>query len=183
LFFEKPFCFVVNHGPWQIGSTIILHEAMKKAGLFDTSLTISEDFELMARMALQGPFGMLRKALLNVYRRNEETKCLTQQTKDDPIKVRESSEKIFEKLKQIKSLSDIERKALNELLSANRRAIGNFMMKQGEVKAARNCYERGFFISPSIASFGKYVLSFLPVKINLLINKENLTLKREKKIC
>jgi len=183
LFLEKPFRFVVKHGPWQIGSTIILHEAIQKAGLFDTSLTISEDFELMARMALQGPFGMLRKVLMNVYRRNEATKCLTEQTKDDPIGVRESSERIYEKLKGIETLGHEEIKALNNLISANRRAMGNMFIKDGKIKVARDCYERAFYISPSIASLGKYVLSFLPVKINLLITKENVTLKREKKIC
>jgi glycosyltransferase involved in cell wall biosynthesis len=167
LILERPFRFVVKHGPWQIGSTIIRNEAIQKAGLFDTSLTISEDFELMSRMALQGAFGMLKEVLVNVYRRNETTKCLTQQTRDEPIRVRESSERIYEKLKRIETLRHEDIKILNEIISANRRAIGNLLVKDGKIKEARDCYKRAFFIAPSIASFGKYVLSFLPANTNL----------------
>ena len=99
LFLEEPFRFVVKHGPWQIGSTIIRREAITKAGLFDTSLTLSEDFDLMARVALQGPFGMIREELVNVYRRDESIACLTNQVEENPIQARESDERIYEKLK------------------------------------------------------------------------------------
>jgi glycosyltransferase involved in cell wall biosynthesis len=183
LFIEKPLYFILKHGPWQIGSTIILHEAIKKAGLFDTSLKISEDLELMARMALQGPFGMIRKVLLNVYRRNEATECLTEQVKKDPIGVRESGEKIYEKLKRIEELRHKEIQVLNDLLSANRRAIGNLLIKNGKIKEARNSYERAFFISPSIASLSKYILSFLPERTNLWMIERNSKLKEKKKKC
>jgi glycosyltransferase involved in cell wall biosynthesis len=173
LIFEKPFRFVVKHKPWQIGSTIIRREAIKKAGLFDTSLKISEDFDLMARVALQGPFGMIREVLVNVYRRNESISCLTKQARENPIQARESDERIFEKLKQIITPKGKDLKALNEVLSANRRAIGNLLIKDGKVKEARNYYERAFFTSPSIASLGKYILSFLPAKTNLWLIQRN----------
>ena len=169
LIFEQPFRFVVKHGPWQIGSTIIHREAIKKAGLFDTSLKISEDFDLMARVALQGSLGMIREVLVNVYRRNESISSLTVQGKENPIQARESDERIYQKLKQIKTLKGKERKALNELLSANKRAIGNLLIKEGKLREARNYYERAFFISPSITSLSKYILSFLPAKTNLWI--------------
>jgi len=166
LYFEKPFSFVVKHGPWQIGSTIILREAINKAGMFDTNLTISEDFDLMARVALQGAFGMINEALIRVYRRDESIACLTGWAKDNPIRARESDGEIYQKLKQIEALSNKERKALNELLSANRRAIGNILIEQGRPREARKYYEEAVFIYPSIASLGKLVLSFLPKKSN-----------------
>jgi glycosyltransferase involved in cell wall biosynthesis len=164
LYFEKPFRFVVKHGPWQIGSTIILREAINKAGLFDTNLTISEDFDLMARVALQGAFGMINGALIRVYRRDESIACLTGRAKDDPIGAKESDERIYQKLIQIQTLSNKERKALKELLSANRRAIGNMLLEQGKPREARKYYEEAVFIYPSIASLGKYALSFLSKK-------------------
>ena len=53
LFFSRPFEFIIRHLPWQIGATIIRREAMIKAGLFDTTFKISEDGDLMARLALE----------------------------------------------------------------------------------------------------------------------------------
>jgi glycosyltransferase involved in cell wall biosynthesis len=173
LFLEKPFRFVVKHGPWQIGSTIIRREAITKAGLFDTSLTLSEDFDLMARVALQGPFGMIREELVHVYRRDESTACLTNQVEENPIQARESLARIYENLKKIDALNHKEQKALNELLSANRRAIGNLLLEGGKAKEARDYYTRSFAINPSPTSLARYLLSFFPSKWSLWIIEKN----------
>ncbi len=164
LCFREPFRFIVKHGPWQVGATIIRREAIDKAGLFDTSLKISEDFDVMARVALQGPFAMIKQALVKIYRREEEIECLTQHAKANLVQHRETDERMYEKLGQIKTLSRRERKALNEVMSANRRAIGNLLLKNGNVKEARECYRRALLIHPSIRSLGKYLLS-LPAKL------------------
>ncbi len=182
LFFEEPFCFVVKNGPWQIGSTIIRREVVIKAGLFDTSFNISEDFDFIARVALQGPFGMIRKELVNIYRRDESIECLTNQINKNPIQLRESNELIYEKLKRIESLKYKERKALNWLLSANRRTIGNLLINKGNINGARECYKRALFIDPSIVSICRYIFSFLPAKINLRISEKYNNLKAKKKI-
>jgi hypothetical protein len=65
-----------------------------KAGLFNTSLTLSEDLDLMARVALQGPFGLIREELIEVYRRDEPIACLTAQAMENPIQAREWDEAI-----------------------------------------------------------------------------------------
>jgi tetratricopeptide (TPR) repeat protein len=171
LFLDEPFRFVVKHGPWQIGSTIIHRDAVAKAGLFDTSLKISEDFDLMAAVALQGPFGMIRENLVDIHRREESIDSLTKQAKENPIPARESDENIYEKLRKIETLQYRERKTLNGLLGANRRARGNLLLKAGNINAARDCYRRALLVDPSIASLGKYVLSFLPASIDLWINE------------
>jgi glycosyltransferase involved in cell wall biosynthesis len=159
----EPFSFIVKHGPWQVGATIIRAEAIKEAGLFDTSLKLSEDFDLMARVALQGPFALIKEALVKIYRREEEMECLTQQAKHNLLQHWESDDRMYEKLKRTRTLTRPERKALNEVMSANRRAIGNLLLKGGKVKEARECYRRALFIHPSIRSLGKYLLS-LPQK-------------------
>jgi glycosyltransferase involved in cell wall biosynthesis len=159
----EPFSFILKHGPWQVGSTIIRAEAIKKAGWFDTSLKISEDLDLMARVALQGPFALIKGTLVHIHRRDESIECLTGLARQNPLQARESDEKMYAKLKRIKTLTRREHKALNEVMSANRRAIGNLLLKNGKVKEARECYRRALFIHPSIRSLGKYLLS-LPVK-------------------
>ena len=183
LLFKEPFSFIVKHAPMGIGSVIVLREAITKAGLFDEGLTLSEDLDLMARVALQGPFGIISKVLAIAYRRNETTENLTKQVEKNPIGLREANERIFEKLKNIEALKYRERKALKEVLSANRRAIGNVLLKNGKIKEARSYYKRGLFISPSIASLSKYSFSFLPAKANLWLTEMNFKLKEKKRKC
>ncbi len=179
LFIANPFCFVVKHGPWQVGSTIMRRKAISEAGLFDTSVRFTEDFDLMARVALQGPFGLIKEDLVDIYRREEAIDCLTKQIKKERIKARESDEKIFEKLKKIETLNHHERKALSELLSANRRAIGNLLLAEGKYASARDAYKYAFFLFPSIPSVGKYILSLLPPGVNRYINNWYLNLKNK----
>jgi glycosyltransferase involved in cell wall biosynthesis len=62
LFVREPSRLVIGHGPWRVGSTIIRGEAIYEAGLFDTSSTISEDLDLMARH-LEGILGHWKEGL------------------------------------------------------------------------------------------------------------------------
>jgi glycosyltransferase involved in cell wall biosynthesis len=182
LLLEEPFSFIVKQAAMYIGSVIVHREAITKAGLFDEDLMLSEDLDLMARVALQGPFGMISKVLANAYRRNETTEHLTKQIEKNPIELRETNDRIYEKLRNIGTLTHRERKALGEVLSANRRAIGNLLLKNGKIREARNSYKRALFIDPSIASLSKYSLSFLPAKANLWLIEKNLKLKEKRKI-
>jgi glycosyltransferase involved in cell wall biosynthesis len=164
LFFEQPFRFLIKHGPWQIGSTVIRRDAIMKAGLFNTSLSLSEDLDLMARVALQGPLGMIREELVHVYRRDESIACLTSQICERPMETRESTGRIYENLGQLGSLTHKERTALNGILSANKRAMGNLLLAKGKVSEARDVYTRALVTYPCIASLGKCILSFLPAR-------------------
>ncbi len=154
---REPFCFVIEHGPWQVGATIFRRDAVRKAGLFDEDLRISEDFDFMARMALQGPLGLVREALVNVYRREESIACLSDLARVHPLQARESDEKMYEKLLRIKSLARAQRKALNKILSANKRAMGNLLLKDGMKKEARERYRHAVLVHPSFRSLGKYM--------------------------
>jgi glycosyltransferase involved in cell wall biosynthesis len=165
LYFSRPFCFVVKHGPWQLGATIIRREAIIRAGLFDPRLKISEDYDLMARVALLGPFGMIRESMMNVYRRDEPLAGLTEKAKRVPVESRKAEAGIMESLLGIKTLRLRERRALRRVLSANRRAIGNLLFEIGASKEARAYYLKSVLIEPSIASIGKYLLSHGPQSV------------------
>ncbi len=160
LMMSDPFRFVIEHGPWQVGATVFHRDAVKKAGLFDEDLRISEDFDFMARMALQGPLGLVREALVNIYRRKEAIPCLSQPARSAPLQARESDERMYEKLLRIGSLTRGQRRALNKIMSANKRAIGNLLLAAGKKREARECYRRAVLVHPSLRSLGKYILSF-----------------------
>ncbi len=172
LLVTEPFRFIVMHSPWQVGSTVFHRDAIRNAGLFDTAFNLSEDFDLMARVALQGPFGIIGEVLVNMYRREESTECLTDQIRKTPIQARESEEKVYRKLQAIQTLKHKERKALNALFSSNRRAIGNLLLEQGDIANARRSYRQAFFVDRSVRSLAKYLLSYFPVNINLWVSQK-----------
>ena len=105
LLIANAFFFVISHGPWQLGSTIFRRDAATKAGLFDTTLTLSEDLDSMARVALQGPFGLIKEELVNIYRRCESTGSLTGRAERDQLGARRSDERIYQKLKSVAGLA------------------------------------------------------------------------------
>lgn len=156
---DKPFSFVVTHGPWIVCSIIFLREAISRAGPFDTSISISEDLDFVARVSLQGGFGLVNKDLVTAYRRRESTECLTNQAKKNPFGARKSTERILEKLKAIPSLDDAERKALNRVMGANKRAMGNLLSQAGDKRGARACYRQALSTDLSVRSLGKYIVS------------------------
>jgi glycosyltransferase involved in cell wall biosynthesis len=159
LFIKEPFYFIVKHGPWQIGSTIIRRDAILKAQLFDTNFTYSEDLDLMARVALQGSFGLINEALVNIYRRDESIESLTSLINENSIQERKINEKVYEKLLKIETLKRHEHRVLKNIISSNRRAMGNLLLKKGDIKGAREFYKSAIFIDRSIVSFGRYILS------------------------
>lgn len=157
---REPFRFVIEHGPWQVGATIFRSDAVKKAGLFDEDLRISEDFDFMARMALQGPLGLVREVLVNIYRRKETIPCLSEPARTAPLQARESDERMYEKLLRIEGLTGGQRNALTRIMSANKRAMGNLLLKDGKKREARERYRHAVLVHPSLRSLGKYILSF-----------------------
>jgi glycosyltransferase involved in cell wall biosynthesis len=161
---ERPFCFVITHVPWHVSSTIVRRDAITKAGLFDPTLTLSGDLDLMARVSLQGPFGMIKDELVDLYRRGQSTECLTDQVRNDPLGARALDARIYQRLKLIQTLHYRERQALNRVIGANKRATGNLLLQTGHTNDARGCYKDALFIDPSIRSLGRYVLSYLPTK-------------------
>ena len=166
LLIKNPFSFVVTHGPWQVGSTIFLRDAIIEAGLFDNRITVSEDFDVMARVSLRGPFGLINQVLVDIHRRDELTECLTNQFKKDLIGCKVLEETIYQKLRLIETLNYRERRALNKVISAKKRAIGNLFLEAGNLRDARDCYKRALFLDPSARSLVKYILSYASTRAN-----------------
>lgn len=158
---ERPFAFIVRHGPWQIGAAIFRRDAVTAAGCFDATITLSEDLDFMARVALRGAAGIVNKVLVDIFRREETTECLTKQAEHNPLHGRRLNEIVFKKLCALEGLRDKERRVARGILSANKRAIGNLLMDKGDIAGARSYYGQALSLDPSTRSIGKYLLSYL----------------------
>ena len=161
LLIERPFAFIVRHGPWQVGATIFRRDAIDAAGRFDAAITLSEDLDFMARVALQGATGIVNEILVDIFRREETTACLTNH---NALHGRRLNEIVFEKLCALNGLSDKERHVARGLLSANKRATGNILLNQGDIPGARSYYRQALLLNPSARSIGKYLLAYLPAR-------------------
>jgi glycosyltransferase involved in cell wall biosynthesis len=164
---NKPFCFVVEHAPWQVGATLFRADAVAQAGLFDPNLSITEDLDLIARVSLQGPLGLIRDALVDIYRREDDSVCLTGKARNHPLESRKSDERLYAKLSRINTLTRAERQTLNCLRSANWRAIGNLLLQDGRSGEAMACYKEACRIAPSPRSFAKYLLALAQAGLRL----------------
>jgi glycosyltransferase involved in cell wall biosynthesis len=153
----RPFAFVVERGPWQIGATIVRRDALVQAGLFDETLTLGEDLELMARVARYGSFRLIRRELVNVFRRVEQSPSLTLQYEANPVRWRDALARMHVNLSRVPDLAARDRRVLDRVMSANQRAMGNVRLAHGDERGALDCYRRAVSLSPSFRSVGKLV--------------------------
>lgn len=157
---DRPFRFILQHSPWQLGATLIRRTAAVESGLFDPELTISEDLDLMGRVSVLGPLGLVRQELVSIYRREEETLSLTGRSSLQPVRAREVVEEIYRKWAGL-PLHREERIALHAAQGANRRAIGNLYLDRGDLLEARGSYRLAMGYDRSVRSIGKYALALL----------------------
>jgi len=165
---ERPLCFVIKYlRITTMPATIMRRDALLKAGLFNTMLTISEDIDMIARMALQGPLGICDKVLVHIYRRNESTINLAEQWINEGFYAYESHFKIYENIRNQKNLKVNEKLLLNKMMGSSKRALANLLLRDGKRIEARDYWKEAFFIYPSIKSAVRYLMSFLPSKLAL----------------
>ena len=72
---KRPFRTIMNSN-WFLQSMVVRCETLLKAGLFDTTLSNSEDRDVIARLALEGEFGFNKEVLVEIYRRTESIRNL-----------------------------------------------------------------------------------------------------------
>jgi glycosyltransferase involved in cell wall biosynthesis len=104
-------------------------------GLFDPDITIFEDFDLLARIALKGPWGVCGQALVKVYRRDGDAANLSRQFADRPVMAHQIAISICERLLR-SPLTPAERAEVRESLSVGRFNLATTMLEHRKRAAA-----------------------------------------------
>jgi glycosyltransferase involved in cell wall biosynthesis len=164
---ERPFSAIMDHPHWFLQPLVVRHDALLRAGLFDTRLTIAEDLDLIARLSLAGPFAFSREPLVEIHRRAESITNLAQQRKLEPMKSSILFETVYSRLARDKRLQSFERTELAKARSANQRWQGNLLLMSGKQNQARASYRKALIIYPSIRSLAKYFISFFPSAVSI----------------
>lgn len=172
LVLEKPMSVIIKHTPWFTPSFIVRRDVLLKAGLFNTELSIAEDLDVIARVALGGPFTFCRKELVEVYRRNEPIENLVAQSVKRGIYTCNAFGKVYANLLSSSELTWMEKVTIARALSSNRRALGNVLVMAGRKVEARQVYKESLIRYPSVRSLIKFAATFLPGTISRVFVKK-----------
>jgi glycosyltransferase involved in cell wall biosynthesis len=166
LIFKRPVRTIVKYGSWFIQSTIVRKDILFKAGLFDVELSLAEDLDVIARVALEGPITFCKRELVEVYRGEESIEHLMAQAVKRGIYRFRAFGKVYANLLNSKKLTRREKPTVAKALSCSRRGLGNVLVMAGRKIDARNNYKESFFLYPSVRSLAKFLATFLPVTIS-----------------
>ncbi len=169
LVYERPLSGILTHELWWLQALIIRKDVLLQAGLFDTHLSIAEDLDVVARVALRGAFTFCRHELVEIYRREEKIENLVAQSLKRGIYRAQSFGKVYANLQQNKDVSARELVVIKRLLSCNLRALGNVLVNAGKQLEARESYKKSFLVHPSPQSLIKYGATFLHEKISRVL--------------
>ncbi len=163
---KRPFRTIMN-SHWFLQSMVVRCETLLKAGLFDTTLSNSEDRDVIARLALEGEFGFNKDVLVEIHRRTESIRNLA--SARGSMQARKCFEKVLENFRRDRRLRFTERVTLAKVSSANQRELGNLLLAQAEAWRARVAYKQALTTYPSLRSLIKYLVSLFPAGLALIL--------------
>jgi glycosyltransferase involved in cell wall biosynthesis len=162
---EAPFGPVVFHHLTPLQSCAFRRDALLKTRLFDESLTIAEDLDLVAQMALEGPFILYKQIGARIIRRQEDTQNLSAQFFQAGVRTRLSSARVYGRFLRSGKLSASEASILRPVYASNQRALGNLHLKHGDKIQARVVYKEAWRLDHSPMSAARWLFSFLPFSL------------------
>lgn len=161
LFVPRPFHTIVSSTHWFVQSILMNRERLLESGIFNPHLSIAEDMDVLARLALKGPITFDRRVLVQIYRREEGITCLSSQRMNRGIYCYKSFAKVFSDLMQMPGLTFLEKAALARGASENWRTLGNIYLQNQNRRQARHYYRKAM-IYPTPKLTLKYLGSLLP---------------------
>jgi glycosyltransferase involved in cell wall biosynthesis len=162
LVLEKPLALVIEHAMWFLQSSVMRRYSLLRAGLFDAGLSIAEDLDVIARMALEGPFTISKRELVEVFRRDEAIENLMAQSLKRGTYRHKAFGKVYDSLLSRGDLTRQEYTAIKRKQGQNLRALGNMLVLANRKAEARHSYMRSLLLHPSVRSLIKCVITYLP---------------------
>lgn len=168
IYLSRPFRTIVSHVHWFL-QPIVMHRAtLLSSGIFNPRLSMAEDMDVVARLALKGPFTISSDVLVAIYRRQENIVNLSSQFLNRGIYTFKCFAKVFEDLLDMKELTFLERIALNKALNERWRVLGNLYLRSGKQQKARESYCKAMHCFPDAKAALKFLGTFLPEEASLL---------------
>lgn len=165
---ERPYGVILRHSHFFVQSMVIRRDVLIAAGLFKPHLTIAEDRDVIARVALLGPFSFCRDVLVEILRRRESIDHLGAQRLTRGLYATRAFGEVYAGLLRLPDLTLRERVMTASSLSQMWRAMGNLLIMNGDKSQARTYFLKAFFLRPSPVSAIKYGATLLPQRYTRL---------------
>ncbi len=160
--FARPLRTVLDYHITTLQSAAFARLAVTGGRLFDEAISIAEDLDFIAEMALRGPFVFSPALAARVVRRPEEVQNLSAQFTRATWQTRLAWSRVFERFLRDARLSESERMAVRRRYASNERALGNLHLSQSRGTEARQAYRLALNLDRSLASAVRLACSFLP---------------------
>jgi len=158
----------LGHAHFFLQSTVLRRDVLMETGLFKAHLSIAEDRDVIARMALRGPFSFCRDVVVHILRRSESIEHLGAQRITRAVAAGHAFAEVYAGLMTHPGLTRSERRLTAESLCRIWRGMGNLLIVRGDRSGARGYFRRAFLLRPSVISAIKYGATLLPQRYSEL---------------
>ena len=148
LLVEKPFGLIIEKSHWFLQPVVMRRDELLKTDLLNPLLSIAEDLDILARVALTGPISISREVLVEIHRREEAIEHLASQYFNKGIFSREAFGTVYTSFLERRDLTFREKLKVAKVLSFNRRALGNILLQAGRRLDARRVVQEVSFPLP-----------------------------------
>ena len=166
LVFERPLYYIIKYRLTTLQSTIMRRKELLQTSLFDNSLSIAEDHDIIIKMAEFGPLAIYKAVLAFVIRREENFDNLSKQIFVKGVYSCNAFESIYKRALHTFDCNKKESNIIMKRLSSNRRALGNIYILVGDKINARLYFKESLELHLSINSLIKYILSLFPTNMS-----------------
>ena len=166
---ERPLCFILKYSPWFIQTAMLRRDVLTKIGPFELDLAIAEDIDIITRAALEGPFTIDNREMVQVHRRKESIENLSTQARQKGIYMYTAFQKVYFNLISNPALTAEERVEVAKNLSKTKRALGNVLVMANRKRDARKAYRESLVVYPTMTALVKVMATFLPGPVSLAL--------------
>jgi glycosyltransferase involved in cell wall biosynthesis len=158
---NDPFPFIVKHWFASFQSSLIRRSALLKAGMFNESLTLHEDYDLLCRIALVGTW-MINIEQMVIIRRLDGVN-LTEVGKSVPSLSMKNLIMIFSRLQGLVEGDAVKQSLVRKRHAAWLGALGWYSIRNGDRESARKLIKEAISLDISLKIFIKYIMIHLPI--------------------
>lgn len=146
---------------------LVRRQSLLAAGLFESRYKLWMDLDLWARVGLEGPWGVNKRPLVKILRRQEQTENISSIRTRDSLYAHSELVECYEKLLRNDKLMPEEKNWLKRILSGARGTLALDLWRSGRPGEARQQLRSAVREAPSLRSWTKYSASFVPGMLSL----------------
>lgn len=133
---------------------LVKREALLQAGGFDTGLKVCEDTDLLAHIALAGPF-VVSCTQGVVLERRADNDCLSDLCARDPMQYFQIMRKSYQRLAAANGLTGEEHSLVHQELAAIHMELAILLARSGKIKAMRDEIRKALVANRSMRTLSK----------------------------